>query len=77
MLQVQETLFLCGIETKMSAPNLGVTFVGNKQKGLPSIREFLQVICEFKKLCHGDYLPVGFDNLKHFLFNPRENIARV
>ena len=48
------------------------------KKGVPSVREFFQVIREFKKLCHGDYLPVGLDNLKHFsFFNSRENIARV
>ena len=79
MLQVWETFFwVGGIETKRSAPNLGVTFVETNKKGVPSVREFFQVIREFKKLCHGDYLPVGLDNLKHFsFFNSRENIARV
>ena len=59
---------------KEECPNLGVTFVGNKQKGVPSIREFFQVIWEFKKLCHGDYLLVGLDNLKHFSFLIQEKI---
>ena len=66
--------FFFGTETKRIVPNLGVTFVGNKQKGVPSIREFFQVIWEFKKLCHGDYLLVGLDNLKHFSFLIQEKI---
>ena len=63
-----------GKETERSAPNLGITFVGNKQKGVTSVREFLQFIWEFKKLHHGDYLPVGLDNLKHFSFLIQEKI---
>ena len=66
--------FFFGIETRRSAPNLGVTFVGNKQKGVTSVREFFQFIWEFKKLRHGDYLPIGLDNLKHFSFLIQEKI---
>ena len=74
VLQVRETLFFCGIETKRSAQIWESHLLETNKKGVPSVREFFQVIWEFKKLCHGDYLLVGPDNLKHFSFLIQEKI---
>ena len=63
-----------GIETKRSAQIWESHLLETNKKGVPSVREFFQVIREFKKLCHGDYLPVGLDNLKKFSFLIKEKI---